>query len=800
MEKIKKHIANLKVAGKLKLYRMTVLVMTFFLVLVALISTLVIRSNIEKITEVWSPALEDLQELETMTAKYRIKQYQHLVESDDAVMTSCEEEIQKLESQIQDTDANLEAIMSADRDAQEGQDDYEVANAAWEEYRAASDEILKLSREGKQQEAAKLMIGEVYEEYKAFAEKLTTLRDKFQVELDRAKTMANVCTIIIFVVIVAAGLAIAVVTTLIGRIITNSITEPVEQIEAAVASLRKGELSNVEMLTYESEDELGGTIRNLKEAMGILADYVSEISVEVKAIAQGDLTRNGDDITDFLGDFSELKTSLLYILKRFNSTLTEIRNLAEQVSSNASEVENASKSLADGATEQAGVIEELNATIDTVVDLAADTAKETQSASARVKTSANKANEEKEKMNELLTEMEHITEISKEIGNIITDIEDIASQTNLLSLNASIEAARAGEAGRGFAVVADQIGKLAADSAKSAVNTRDLIDKTLVEIDKGNNITRTTADAFNQIIADMESFAEIAQNTMEKANSQAESLEQIGQGIEQLSGVVQGNAASSEENTAISVNLAEQVSSNASEVENASKSLADGATEQAGVIEELNATIDTVVDLAADTAKETQSASARVKASVNKANEEKEKMNELLTEIEHITEISKEIGNIITDIEAIASQTNLLSLNASIEAARAGEAGRGFAVVADQIGKLAADSAKSAVNTRDLIDKTLVEIEKGNTITRTTADAFNQIIADMESFAELAQNTMEKANSQAESLEQIGQGMEQLSGVVQGNAASSEENTAISINLAEGAAKMHDRVNIFKLF
>ena len=557
MEKIKKRIANLKVAGKLKVYRMTVLVMTLFLVLVALISTLVIRSNIEKITEVWSPSLEYLQDLETMTAKYRIKQYQHLVESDAAVMNSCEEEITKLESQIQDTDAKLEAIMSANSKAQKGQDDYEVANAAWEKYRGASDEILQLSREGKQQEASKLMTGEVYEDYKSFSKKLTILRDKFQVELDQAKTMANVCTVIIFIVIVAAGLAIAVVTTMIGKIITNSITEPVKQIDAAVASLRKGELSNVEMLTYESEDEFGDTIRNLKEAMGILADYVREISVEVKAIAQGDLTRNGDDITDFLGDFSELKTSLLYILKRFNSTLTEISNLAEQVSSNSSEVENASKSLADGATEQAGVIEELNATIDTVVDMAEDTAKETQNASARVKASANKANEEKEKMNELLTEMEHITEISKEIGNIITDIEDIASQTNLLSLNASIEAARAGEAGKGFAVVADQIGKLAADSAKSAVNTRELIDKTLVEIEKGNTITRTTADAFNQIIADMESFAELAENTMEKANSQAESLEQIGQGIEQLSGVVQGNAASSEENTAISINLAE---------------------------------------------------------------------------------------------------------------------------------------------------------------------------------------------------------------------------------------------------
>ena len=283
MEKIKKRIANLKVAGKLKVYRMTVLVMTLFLVLVALISTLVIRSNIEKITEVWSPSLEYLQDLETMTAKYRIKQYQHLVESDASVMTACEEEIRKLESQIKDTGANLDAIMSADSDAKKGQNDYEVANAAWEKYRAASDEILKLSRENKQQEAARLMIGEGYEEYKAFAEKLTILRDEFQVELDQAKTMVNVCTIIIFVVIVAAGLAIAVVTTLIGRIITNSITEPVEQIDAAVASLRKGELSNVEMLTYESEDELGDTIKNLKElTLGFTIAAVQKIKDTVE--------------------------------------------------------------------------------------------------------------------------------------------------------------------------------------------------------------------------------------------------------------------------------------------------------------------------------------------------------------------------------------------------------------------------------------------------------------------------------------------------------------------------------------
>ena len=531
--------------------------MTAFFVLVALVSTLVIRSNIRHITEVWSPSLEYLQELETMTAKYRIKQYQHLVESDAAAMATCEKENDNIESQIKDATAKLGEIINSNKKAQQGKADYEKATSAWEEYLSTSDEVYKLSRDNKQAEAAKIMIGSAYESYMSFVKQLNTLHDDFQVELDNAKTLANICTIIIFIVIIVTGIAIAVVATVIGKIITDSITEPVQQIDAAVASLRKGELSNIEMLTYESDDEFGDTIRMLKEAMNILSDYVREISQEVKFIAQGDLTRNGDDITPFLGDFSELKDSLVYILKRFNSTLSEISGIAEQVTHNAKEVESASKSLSDGATEQAGVIQELNATIDTVVDLAVDTAKETKNASERVKASANKANEEKEKMNVLLTEMEHITEISKEIGNIITDIEDIASQTNLLALNASIEAARAGEAGKGFAVVADQIGKLAADSAKSAVNTRDLIDKTLVEIQRGNAVTITTAEAFNQIISDMDSFAEMAENTMEKANSQAESLEQIGQGIEQLSGVVQSTAASSEENTAISINLSE---------------------------------------------------------------------------------------------------------------------------------------------------------------------------------------------------------------------------------------------------
>ena len=398
MEKLKKFIVNLKVAGKLKAYRLTVLTMTVLLVAVALISTLVIRSNVRSITKVWFPAIGYIQELETLTTEYRVKQYQHLVESDAAVMTACEEELESIATQITENSKALAEIINSHSDARKGQADYDKANTAWDDYKSFTEEIIRLSTAGKQAEASEIMVGGAYEKYTSFRDLFSTLHSEFQVELDSSKQSANVCTVIIFIVIIVAGIAIAVATTFIGKVITDSITEPVAQIEAAVASLRKGELSNVDMLTYESEDEFGDTVRNLKEAMNILSDYVREISEEVKFIAQGDLTRNGNDITDFLGDFSELKHSLLFILKRFNSTLSEITDISKKVSSNAQDVENASKSLADGATEQAGVIEELNATIDTVVNLAADTAKETKSASERVKASANKANEEKENM------------------------------------------------------------------------------------------------------------------------------------------------------------------------------------------------------------------------------------------------------------------------------------------------------------------------------------------------------------------------------------------------------------------
>lgn len=377
-------------------------------------------------------------------------------------------------------------------------------------------------------------------------------------ELEKATGMVNlVFLIMVLGIMVMAGIA-AILATFIGNTISRTITEPVAQIEEAIVSMREGDFSKADVLRYESGDELGVVSQKLKEALIHLSGYAQEISDELKRMAAGDLTRNREDIRDFLGEFSSVKESFILILKNFNHTLAEIQTASASVASDAAQIAGASQTLSEGAGEQAGAVEELTATIETVSNLAAESAKATQRAYEQVSTAVEKAETEKQKMTELTAEMGYITDISKEIADIITAIEDIASQTNLLSLNASIEAARAGEAGKGFAVVADQIGSLAADSARSAVNTRELIHRTLQEIEKGNAIALSTSESFDQIILDMKSFAGLARQTTENANEQAEALLQVEQGIEQISGAVQSTAAASEENTAVSVNLSEK--------------------------------------------------------------------------------------------------------------------------------------------------------------------------------------------------------------------------------------------------
>ena len=352
---------------------------------------------------------------------------------------------------------------------------------------------------------------------------------------------------------------LSVITTIaitLSKKVIKGLTEPVAQIEAAVKQLRVGDLSQGHAITYESEDELGVLAKTMRESLDILDSYVKDICYNFEKVAAGDLSQDFHKIIDYLGDFSGIKVSFVKILKEFNDTLRKIKETSVQVDNGSDEVAGAANDLASGTGEQASAVEELTATIETVSSMADQAAKEAEQSYNAMLEAVKEAQIEKVQMQELQTEMLRIKEISSEIEAIVTSIEEIASQTSLLSLNASIEAARAGDAGRGFAVVADQIGKLATDSARAVVNTKELINKTVEEIDKGNAVTKKTATGFERIINELEKFAETAKSTSTVSQTQSAALQQVAEGVDQISLVTQQNAASSEECSAISEELA----------------------------------------------------------------------------------------------------------------------------------------------------------------------------------------------------------------------------------------------------
>ena len=283
---------------------------------------------------------------------------------------------------------------------------------------------------------------------------------------------------------------------------------------------------------------------------------LSQLGQSADRIAEGDLatevvTSTGDELGDVAASFEIMR-------QRVHKVLLEINQGADQVAAGAHNVSDASVALSQGASQQAASVEQLSASIAEIASQTASNAQNAEKANDLTVGTKEKAQLGNEEMQEMLSAMEEINASSANISKIIKVIDEIAFQTNILALNAAVEAARAGQHGKGFAVVAEEVRNLAARSAKAAKETTDMIEGSMAKVETGREIAHKTAEALNAIVGDVSSVADIVANIAKASNEQKLALEQINQGVQQVSQVVQANSSTSEEAATASQNLNQQ--------------------------------------------------------------------------------------------------------------------------------------------------------------------------------------------------------------------------------------------------
>lgn len=363
-----------------------------------------------------------------------------------------------------------------------------------------------------------------------------------------------VSMIIGFVFLFAVGIVCIIISM---KKVSKKLTKPILELNVAAQKIAEGDLQ-VE-LKVESEDEIGELAQSIHKTIERLQeyiDYIDEISEVLADMSNGKLYI--DLKHDYVGEFQKVKMALIHISDSFIEVMHGINDSADQVSGGADDLAKASQGLAEVATSQVAAVEALVATSTTILEQVEENRADAEQSTKEVRHVVDMMEGSQEQMNHMLAAMQKIYDTSHEVVGITQTIEEIAEQTNLLALNASIEAARAGEAGKGFAVVAGEISKLADQSASAVNTTRELINISIEEIERGNNVAKEVMESLHASVEAVERVDELIQKTTEHTVTQAQSLEQIRGGIEDISQGTQDNSAMSEESSATAQELASQ--------------------------------------------------------------------------------------------------------------------------------------------------------------------------------------------------------------------------------------------------
>lgn len=443
------------------------------------------------------------------------------------------------------------------------QEIYDSIDAKLEDYWTTEQKAIdtgKTTDPGQSAKAQNIMIDEVAPLYDEIYSGMRDLMNTKVTEGDHLADTLSVVTLIFIIIIAVIIIVSILVSSKMGASIAKGISKPLVALENRLSTFAQGNLHDP-FPEVKSNDEVASIAATSTEMAETLNAVITDVGVLMEGMANGDYTIQSEHSDKYVGDFEQLLTAMRGMRDAMVHTIQMIGEASSQVSAGSMNLAESSQSMAEGATEQAGAVQQLQATITDITSNIEQSADQAQIAYDQAKQYAAEAEDSSAEMKAMVDAMARIDETSKKIGNIISEIEDIASQTNLLSLNASIEAARAGEAGRGFAVVADQIRQLAEQTTKSAVDTRDLIEGALQEIAEGNTAADHAAESIGNVVNGIQQIAESSKHISDVAKTQANAMDQAEQGVNQISEVVQSNSASAEETSATSQELSAQATS-----------------------------------------------------------------------------------------------------------------------------------------------------------------------------------------------------------------------------------------------
>lgn len=315
-----------------------------------------------------------------------------------------------------------------------------------------------------------------------------------------------------------------------------------------------------EVVFADSNHEAEVLTTALSRTVISLSVYIDSITDYLGLLSSGDYSRNVEGTFD--GDFAAIREAMSLITDSLNETMNRINQASAAVRSNSSETTEYARKLYDGSIEQSAALKRLTGKMDLITDKTSEIDKNAQ----RVKESADRArtrvDEGQRQMGDMLGTMDSIHRDMQEIITISQLIEDISSQTSLLSLNASIEAARAGEAGKGFAVVAQEIGKLAQQTASALEKTGEIIGKASMSIDQGMRTAQDTAESFRNVSQATSEFMEISDNLIQITLQQKDAIDMASREVQSVLSIADTNqqfAKETDETAAVSLQQVEEL-------------------------------------------------------------------------------------------------------------------------------------------------------------------------------------------------------------------------------------------------